>query len=284
VIIGDLIEIDVMEVDPSSMAEYLEELEREEKKQERIANCGTWRHRPDPSTGKQIAYQIRCGYWRECHRCFKRRKEEEFEARYSTIRTSVSNVGVTVAKNESRAKSVVRYLRRKGRRYWRIPVEGGEYVILYDADAGEILPQADIELDWDTLAKTPPGTRYSGSLGKPEKDDEEEYSERFIVPVPEYSISLPDHVSLKECTDAMMDATSDLDPDFDPQDISFACWVRATTLKEIIVERGGEVFGESTVFIAVTDKSYKRWRDRDNPTQEIPRVDAQTAIEELFEL
>jgi len=166
VIIGDLIEIDVMEVDPSSMAEYLEELEREEN---------------------------RCGYWRECHRCFKRRKEEEFEARYSTIRTSVSNVGVTVAKNESRAKSVVRYLRRKGRRYWRIPVEGGEYVILYDADAGEILPQADIELDWDTLAKTPPGTRYSGSLGKPEKDDEEEYSERFIVPVPEYSISLPDH-------------------------------------------------------------------------------------------
>jgi len=281
-IIGGIVEVDVMEVDPSSMAEYLEELEREDRRRHRIEQCGQYNSRPNPSDGRFRTVVFNCGYWRECDKCFSRRVAE-FEERYEAIQTTTPVIGVTEAGSEGEAKKMVRHLRHIKRQYWRIPVEGGGAVILYDATDGEVYPQAETVLDWHVLAKTPEGTRYSGNLGKdpPEVDD---FSEKKIINVPQVMVRLPDGVSLEECYQEAMERTADLDPEFDEYDLSFACWVRTTTLKEVILELGGEILNESVAFIAVTDKSYKRWRDRDNPTRDAPRVDARTAIEELFEL
>ena len=247
---------------PESIMEAVEEEDKEARRQERVRNCGMWVHRCDPNTGRYRSLQITCGYWRECPSCFEERVNL-FTLRYARCLNQCEKVRVIVGTCSTKRK-----LRRMGIEYWAIPTEGGGYVIIHDGIADLELPE--VVPDWEVLARTPEHKRYSGNLGKEEVIEEEEVNVSFVVPVRQFSFE-GTNVSVSAVIGEAQELTSDLNPSLDEDEIRWAMWQKATTLREVILKHNGKILSETICLIRVTDKSYKGWGDRNKVT--IPEIE-----------
>jgi hypothetical protein len=147
----------------------LTEEDQHNRRQQRMSDCGHWANWFNPHTGGKDGYIFRCGYWRECASCLRRRAERESKWVVQSLMQKKNMVMV-----EQPVEDFDNFLRRNDltkNDYVRFPQENSE-VLLISAD---ILLNDDIEVkqiglnwvkeqDWQSIVNTPEGRNKSGRL------------------------------------------------------------------------------------------------------------------------
>lgn len=162
--------------------EILEEIEEEEKKENRKATgellirlpngrlvtassadrvrlCGVLRHKIDPRTGMLTGYYQRCELYEYCDNCLKHRAGEEQTAFIGALENKRKVYRVIVnGKNQDEIKDIPTNKCRK------FPQDNETVIVLHTVDevgGEEVDPY---ELDWQEMTNTPKGRNISGKL------------------------------------------------------------------------------------------------------------------------
>lgn len=263
-----------------------DELEKEERRQARIDQCGSLRHRIHPLTHQWYSYVMRCKCWTECPACLKERALD-FQRRHKrAVQQTEDNVSVIVT-DEKRAKSLVRKLRNAGTLYWRIPTEGDIYIFFDNCLHEDLLDECySGPIDWGLLASTPSGCRYSGDLGR--RVEEEDDSPAIVVTIPDFRIELPTAVTMDKVFMEVGRRTGDLEFGFDEQEISYAASICGDVMETVVEEIGG-ICERSAARVKVTLNMYKdfilqqeKLRPKPPPLEVPVQLTYNDAVEQLF--
>ena len=129
---------DIPLVSPMSRVEEQEREEELDKLARDIYLCGMLAWGPSPASEGLRYFRMKCGHWREdpeaphCPRCLDERTRM-FRERGELCRDFLrENLGI-LRMGEKEFKKLARKFRRQGIEYWRIPVEGEEVIVLFDA-------------------------------------------------------------------------------------------------------------------------------------------------------
>jgi len=174
--------------------------------------------------------------------------------------------------NKEDATRLTRQLRDKGAEYKRYPTEEGD-VVLFDRalhNAGqEEIPLDD--LDFEAMADTPEGRRFSGSLGNQPTPAEE--GESISVRV-ELVIAEPgEGHTLAEAWEEAMRRTRELNPGFDKNELEDALSRRTQAYKAVLLEQGGIIHFTSTGHERVSSNSYIGWDYNELDDRELWKMD-----------
>lgn len=284
-------------VSPSSHIEEEDEERKIERRLERLASCQSWAWHPDPYTGKEFSYQIRCGYWREtpnhegCPFCLKDRKNK-FQKRGELCKDYLrENLGI-LRMPDKEFKKLARKFRQQGVAYWRIPIQGGDVIVLFDASLHPGLSTLSYEdLNWLELCQTPLHRQYSGSLGYEREEKKIKSDDDIVVSFEQFAPSGLDRWEKKQCWDQAVKATNHLHPIFDVDKIQYAIYERMRVFEEFIIEAGGEVLHKSNKRVRMSKSLYQNWLyddEREEPVELIPEIRSdpdltyEQAVSELF--
>lgn len=249
-----------------------EEREKQEHRERHISFCGSIYQTIDPSSGGYRTYQVSCGYWRYCPKCFQSRAEQ-FAAWGEQAQKQAGPYLRVANLDKGTASKLIRKLGDKDR-YLRIPTSEDEVIVLFDVSGiggterytkGSLI---DVDtLDWSELANTPEGSRYTGYLGREKKEAPKE--PYISITVPQFVVQDLDSKEISAAWKEASSYTDHLDPDYDEEDLEYACWLRMQTFRESIEERGGVIADETSRYVRVWEHLYKRWGNRDETTSEV---------------
>jgi hypothetical protein len=245
----------IPEVDPQEQYEYDQ---RQKRKAESIAYCGAYLTGINPETLTRYKFAFKCGYWRECDSCFEVRVQK-FVTRADKAQVDAGiNFRVAIVTN-AQASKMTRKLKKLN--YWRIPLDESTVVLLYDSFVAEkfrnIPELVDVEgLDWNDIAMTPEGKKYTGDLGRrEEKEPEEAVSFKMTYPLVE---GLEDDDEAKLWADSVTECRS-LNPGYDAGELSYATWRLVTTFKEKVLEKDGKIPYEVDRYVRVRKEYFCSW-------------------------
>ena len=157
--------------DEHRLATSSTEKHREEKRAQRISDCGKWSNWYNPHSGKRTGFIFKCGLFRYCNACLERRADEEYEL-MKTAALEKRMIAKVVDPKE--ATKLIRKADKS--EYIRFPQENGTDLLLLDESVGIAGVAVDlnwvIQQDWSTLVQTPEGRNKSGTMHMPVSDDD----------------------------------------------------------------------------------------------------------------
>jgi hypothetical protein len=236
-----------------------EEQEKAYNYEQALKYCGSNLTGINPENGARYKFTVKCGYWRECPRCFNGRVEM-FMTRAAKAQIDAGmNFRVAIV---SQAQSTKMTRKLKKLNYWRIPLEDGSVVLLYDAFVApklEHIPElVDFEsLDWNEITMTPYGKRYTGDLGRPEEPEKEE---ALAI-----TINCPKVEDLKatdeECAwEEACKQTNYLNPTYDENDIMWAIGQRMDAFRKEVLKRKGVIAYDINRYTKVRKSCFCSWK------------------------
>jgi len=242
-----------------------EESERLTQMEMRRSHCGLFSVRVNPTTGGWKRHQHKCGQWRDhfCERCFQDRKDAVAGTLLRIEEGCTSPIAVRMMPSE--AKVHTRAMRERGVEYKRYPVEDGSEIVIFDLDDYEYYgdTMATGEVDLDELTATPLHKRSSGHLGDAPpmivSDDEDGEDQVIAVKVETVIAYAGEGMRLSDAWKAAMEATRDLNPAFDRDEIEAACQMRMDAYREAILAGGGTIRYVCRMNDTVSFKSYRGW-------------------------
>lgn len=249
------------------------------ERQQRISLCGSPIWMTDPLTAKMRRYTSSCKMWRECPKCFQARVDK-FEERYKRATFQSGDVRVLVLDSEEDARIICRKLRRDDSLYWRIPTEIG-IVILFDGEQTELIGPDELP-EFEMLARTLEGKRYTGKLGKEMKTEpEEDEGEVLTVTVLKFGkIEGLDDRAIEMCAE-MANKIVNRIPKFSVADIEYMSGLTMEEFAKNIHAVGGKVLYKERSRVKVSKRAYdKVFKDRHVMTQSdqaIAAFNAETA-------
>lgn len=254
-----------------TLVEEVENDLKRRRKESQIKFCGNYARRTNVPDGASYKYEWLCGYWRECESCFGKRARSIGD-RLLRIELMDVEVGVIEA-DEATIRRVIRHLRYLNNEYVRYPIytdrdrEEMSFILIYDTDGVEEgkVPESELtmnDIDEQVLAYTPKGKRWSGTLGREEVEKEEEEGETIVVSVKEVIVKDLDMNGQDEAWKRAVELTDHLDPSFDAEELSFACWARMQEYKRQVEKMGGVVAMERSVRVKVSDSVLIDWKGK----------------------
>lgn len=185
---------------------------RREKKKRRKGDCGKFANWYNPHSGKRTGFIFRCGLFRDCETCLKRRADQEYEL----IKTaSLEKRMIAKIMTPKQATRLIRKMDKT--EYVRFPQENGNDLLLLDEEASEAMGIGGVEVDlhwvvrqnWETLVQTPKGRNKSGTMHIPASDDEPE--EFTIITTSQFVTNANRGATIKAMKEAEQE-TANLDP------------------------------------------------------------------------
>lgn len=255
----DLLEADIQAEMPTAeeiiQIELAEQREREEQRRrekerrryQRLAQCGEFYGRYfNPENGRTKHRRYKCDLWRdqECPKCFKRRVKDLLSRVHSAAR---EHKRLQLRRGSKAAISeIVRGVDKS--HYVRFPVVDHDVLIAdFDCGGDEIEYNDVSRLDWLMLANTPRNRRMSGTLGKPEENNDE------TVKVPVLSFVLHSDTTKAQERQAMLaaaEATKDLQPTT-PEEARAAVKKRQSAYVRALHAAGGKLLNGAARIIYV---------------------------------
>jgi len=163
---------------------------KDEKHQERLANCGKQAYFFNPLTGKQQGYVFYCDLFRECPRCLDRRAKKTYK-RVVDLIIKKDKIHTAMVDHEE-ARNLLRRLGANKNQFSRFPMDDGNDLLLLDLSELSVdrenvaFVKIDIDWimaqDWRFIMNTPDGTRKSGMLHIPPPGPEKEETVQIAVP------------------------------------------------------------------------------------------------------
>lgn len=231
---------------------------------ERVKMCGIFRSRDfDGEVGSKKIYPWFCGDWNACLGCLGRRARH-FQliienALYFFKEQNVQIRFVEMAHDE--AIALIRVLKKD--RYLRFPLDNGNQFIFFapmnedQEQIGEpVTFDANNNLDWMRIAKTPHGSKTAGRLFKEEKSKD---GEAFFV------LTTLSNAPIK-VQDAFQDQAIAATPDLDPQTPSAAFEAREQRRKlyDSYLEKAGYdvIHAPRTIRIRAEKINWQKGKER----------------------
>ncbi len=146
------------------------EKKREEKRAQRISDCGKWSNWYNPHNGERTGFVFQCGLFRYCDACLKKRAEEEYELLKIAALDKHMVMKIVTSKE---ATNLIRKVDKT--EYIRYPQENGNDLLFLDESVG--MEGVAVNLgwvmrqDWTTIVQTPEGRNKSGTMHMPVDDE-----------------------------------------------------------------------------------------------------------------
>lgn len=164
---------------------------RIEKREKRLNDCGKYANWYNPHSGKRTGFIFRCGLFRHCSVCLKRRADEE----YTWVKQATLDKRMIVISVDSKAATnIIRKAEKT--EYIRFPGEDGKDLLFLDETLGIVGEAVDLDWvvkqDWEIIVSTPKGRNKSGTMHMPiEEDAGEEFTiintQQFITNANRYN-------------------------------------------------------------------------------------------------
>jgi hypothetical protein len=163
--------------------------------------------------------------------------------------------------SKATATKITKKMRAAGARYWRIPVTSTNVILIFDSLHFQDLdnPELHDTINWLEVCVTPPKTRYSGDLGKEDKQPKE----GIVVRIPQFRFEDIDMGGINTAWSLALKETDELDPAYDVDEIEEALSIRMDTFGNAVIATGGTIVEEYRVRIRVDEGKFG-WKDNDD--------------------
>ena len=184
------------------------EKNREEKRAQRISDCGKWSNWYNPHSGKRTGFIFQCGLFRYCDECLEKRAEEE----YTLLKTAALDKRMIM--KIVTAEEATKLIRKAEKtEYIRYPQENGNDILFLDESVGIEGVEVDLgwvmKQDWTNIVQTPEGRNKSGTMHIPVDDETpEEFS---IINTKQFITNANQRVTNQVMGEAIQE-TASLDP------------------------------------------------------------------------
>jgi len=184
---------------------------KEEKRQKRINDCGSWSYWFNPHTGGKESYMFRCQMFRECEVCLRDRAEKEQERLQDKMIDEQPMSWIIVP--DEQIKKTLRNSGASKDDYVCYPLQNEtQLLIIYsDFNVGEPVTFTWITAqDWTNIANTPVGRNKSGTLTVPPAPEDEE---AFSIVEVELFITTASGETVNSIMDEAIQETFDMHPE-----------------------------------------------------------------------
>ena len=184
------------------------EKNREEKRAQRISDCGKWSNWYDPHTGQRTGFTFQCGLFRYCDACLQKRASKE----HTFLKTAVleRRMVMKIVTAEEATKLIRKAEKNE---YIRYPQKNGNDLLFLDEAVGIEGVAVDLawvmKQDWTTIVQTPEGRNKSGTMHMP--IDDEVLEDFSIINTKQFVTNANRRITNQAMRDASQE-TAKLDP------------------------------------------------------------------------
>ncbi len=247
----DIDDISIEEEEERSeiLAKTAQKARIEQRRAERLQDCGNWSYWYNPHNGKRTGFTFKCGLFRECSACLERRAEDE--------RGWLQNASLAKSLNILRVpkERATKLLRRKEKAdYVRYPQENGVDLLIFsdELELGGVAIDFNWvrTQDWAKIVNTPEGRKKSGSVHMPASD--EDMNDFTLITTKQFTTN----ANRPQVLEAMQEAeecTSELDPKT-PDEVVEALNKRTNIATNLLEKEGFNV--------QVYEKRLRVWHDQ----------------------
>ncbi len=244
------------------------QVEKEERLLKRVKICG----RPTTYTnakGKLVEYNIKCGVFRLCPYCLKKRAEF-YRGRIESAWKETDGELVFTYMTEDDARRFTRSMDKA--EYTKLPQPNGQVLIIGKLDNAKFADiKSDIsidDLDWSEIAKTPQRKRPSGNLGRqvslpPSKDDSAQPEKSVECEVLHVTLdfdNIEDVTAAKKVAEEeMLVITGELNPKFDGDELTQARNRRTKIYVNELECQGAKILYQAWKNETVHFSAYSAW-------------------------